>query len=542
MKKASLLLIVTALNLGAQTRTTVERYVGEHQQEILGELVSLLSIPNVASDKPNIRRNAQLLSEMLRRRGFASEILETDVNPLVYGELRVPGASRTILWYAHYDGQPFDARLWKQESAFKPILRDGRMEEGAREIPNFASLKTYPSGARVYARSASDDKAPIVALLAAIDALRASGLQPKSNIRLILDGEEEAGSRGLISSLTRYKDKYRADVMLVLDGPLHSSGRPTIVFGGRGIATLELTVFGPKFALHSGHYGNWVPNPAMDLIHLLGSMKDDNGRVLVEGFYDDVPPLSPEEKRTLASVPDNPQELMQFFGISRTDKVGGSLQEALQYPSLNVRGLRSAYVGSEVRTVIPESATASIDIRLVKETDPDRMVRRVLDQQRTRRRDASQVSTYRDGEQRFRRCELFRNKSLPDGDESSGCPRNHEYNAAHMEPGARAHPHHGRHSADGPICRNVRISHHLDPGGELRQQPAQRKRKPPVGKSLEGDRNVRRSPGQSLTGRHACSRFSLPQPRSAQSSTPALLNSRPRRRGRCRPSCKTISR
>ena len=149
MKKASLLLIVTALNLGAQTRTTVERYVGEHQQEILGELVSLLSIPNVASDKPNIRRNAQLLSEMLRRRGFASEILETDVNPLVYGELRVPGASRTILWYAHYDGQPFDARLWKQESAFKPILRDGRMEEGAREIPNFASLKTYPSGARV---------------------------------------------------------------------------------------------------------------------------------------------------------------------------------------------------------------------------------------------------------------------------------------------------------------------------------------------------------------------------------------------------------
>ncbi len=379
MKKASLLLIVTALNLGAQTRTTVERYVGEHQQEILGELVSLLSIPNVASDKPNIRRNAQLLSEMLRRRGFASEILETDVNPLVYGELRVPGASRTILWYAHYDGQPFDARLWKQESAFKPILRDGRMEEGAREIPNFASLKTYPSGARVYARSASDDKAPIVALLAAIDALRASGLQPKSNIRLILDGEEEAGSRGLISSLTRYKDKYRADVMLVLDGPLHSSGRPTIVFGGRGIATLELTVFGPKFALHSGHYGNWVPNPAMDLIHLLGSMKDDNGRVLVEGFYDDVPPLSPEEKRILASVPDNPQELMQFFGISRTDKVGGSLQEALQYPSLNVRGLRSAYVGSEVRTVIPESATASIDIRLVKETDPDRMVRRVLD-------------------------------------------------------------------------------------------------------------------------------------------------------------------
>jgi acetylornithine deacetylase/succinyl-diaminopimelate desuccinylase-like protein len=363
----------------AQTRPTVERYVTEHQQEILSEFVSLLSIPNVASDKPNIRKNADLLREMLTRRGFAAEILETDVNPLVYGELRVPGASRTILWYAHYDGQPFDAKLWKQESAFKPILRDGRMEDGAKEIPNFASLKTYPPGARIYARSASDDKAPIIALLAAIDALRASGQQPKSNVRLILDGEEEASSHGLLSSLAKYKDKYRADMMLVLDGPLHSSGRPTLAFGARGIATLELTVFGPKFALHSGHYGNWVPNPAMDLIRLLSTMKDDNGRVLVEGFYDDVPPLSPEERRTLASVPDDPKELMQLFGISRTDRVGTSLQEALQYPSLNVRGLRSAYIGAEARTVIPESATASIDIRLVKETDPDRMIRRVRD-------------------------------------------------------------------------------------------------------------------------------------------------------------------
>jgi len=374
-----LLLLFASLSGTAQTPAAVERYVADHQQEILAEFVSLLSTPNVASDKPNIRKNAEQLRQMLSRRGFAAEILETDVNPLVYGELRVPGASRTVLWYAHYDGQPFDPKLWKQESAFKPIMRDGRMEDGAKEIPNFAALKTYPAGARVYARSASDDKAPIIALLTAIDALRASGQQPKSNVRLILDGEEEASSHGLISSLPKYKDKYRADMMLVLDGPVHSSGKPTVVFGGRGIATLELTVFGPKFALHSGHYGNWVPNPAMDLIQLIASMKDENGRAVVEGFYDDVPPLTPEEKRILASVPDDPKALMQFFGISRTDKVGSSLQEALQYPSLNVRGLRSAYIGSEARTIIPESATASIDIRLVKETDPDRMIRRVVD-------------------------------------------------------------------------------------------------------------------------------------------------------------------
>src|SRR5215471_19408156 len=169
------LMAMLAFRLSAQNRPAFERYVTAHQPEILSELVSLLSIPNVASDKPNIRKNAEQLRQILTRRGFAVEILETEVNPLVYGELKVPGASRTILWYAHYDGQPFDARLLKQESAFKPILRDGRMEDGAKEIPNFASLKTYPSGARIYARSASDDKAPIMGLLAAIDALRASG-------------------------------------------------------------------------------------------------------------------------------------------------------------------------------------------------------------------------------------------------------------------------------------------------------------------------------------------------------------------------------
>jgi len=374
---AALFLLATSPRLGAQSRPAVERYVAAHQQEIVGELVTLLSIPNVAADKPNIRKNAEALRQMLSRRGFAADVLETEVNPLVYGELRVPGASRTILFYAHYDGQPFDARLWKQDSPFRPILRGGRMEDGAKEIGDFSSRKTYPGGARLYARSASDDKAPIVALLSAIDALRASGQQLTSNVRVILDGEEEAGSRGLLSSLQKYKERYRADLMLSLDGPVHTSGRPTLAFGGRGITTLELTVFGPKFALHSGHYGNWVPNPAMDLMRLVASMKDDNGRALVEGFYDDVPPLTPEEKRVLASVPDDPKELMRFLGISRTDALGESLQEALQYPSLNVRGLRSAYTGADARTVIPESATAAIDIRLVKENDPDRMLQRV---------------------------------------------------------------------------------------------------------------------------------------------------------------------
>jgi acetylornithine deacetylase/succinyl-diaminopimelate desuccinylase-like protein len=176
----------------------------------------------------------------------------------------------------------------------------------------------------------------------------------------------------------RYREKYRADLMLILDGPLHASGKPTLSFGARGNLIFQLTTFGPKFALHSGHYGNWSPNPAWDLTRLLASMKGADGRVLVSGFYDDVPPLTPEERNILAAVPDARDELMRFFGIGRTEQVGNNLQEALQFPSLNIRGLHSGDINEQARTIIPDRATAEIDVRLVKETDPERMLQRIL--------------------------------------------------------------------------------------------------------------------------------------------------------------------
>jgi acetylornithine deacetylase/succinyl-diaminopimelate desuccinylase-like protein len=178
--------------------------------------------------------------------------------------------------------------------------------------------------------------------------------------------------------MARYRDKYRADLMLIIDGPLHPSGKPTLAFGARGNLVFQLTVFGPKFALHSGHYGNWAPNPALDLVQLLASMKDANGRVTVNGFYDDVPRLTDEERKILADVPDRRDELMAFFGIHRTEQVGANLQEALQYPSLNIRGLQSGDIAEQARTIIPDRAIAEIDVRLVKETNAERMLQRVL--------------------------------------------------------------------------------------------------------------------------------------------------------------------
>jgi len=252
-------------------RNAVQAWIARNQQAIVGELITLLSIPNVAADRVNIRRNAEHLRGMFAKRGFAAELLETDGNPLVYGELAVPGAKRTILFYMHYDGQPVDPKAWRSDP-FRPVMRTGRIDRGGADVADFASRTTVDPEWRLYARSASDDKAPIVALCAALDALKASGMSATSNIRVILDGEEEAGSPSLVPDITRYHEKLRADVMVILDGPEHSSGRPTVAFGARGIATVDLTVFGPKAGVHSGNYGNWVPNPAQRLATLLAAM------------------------------------------------------------------------------------------------------------------------------------------------------------------------------------------------------------------------------------------------------------------------------
>ncbi len=311
---------------------------------------------------------------MLQRHGLKAELLETAGNPLVYAEKNAPGAARTLLFYIHYDGQPVDVSKWKQEGGpFHPVMRDGRMEDGGKIVSNFLSLKNVPDEWRLYARSASDDKAPIAALCAALDAL---GGKLRSNIHIVLDGEEEMGSPSLTAAIARYREKLRASMLLILDGPVHASGRPTLSFGARGIVTVDLTVFGPKMALHSGHYGNWIPNPAMRLAQLLASMKDEQGRTVIKGFYSDVPPFTAAQRQVLKSVPDDEPALLKLFGVARPDSVGESLQEAIQFPSLNVRGMRSGYV-EEPRTIIPPDATAAIDIRLVAETPSDRMLARL---------------------------------------------------------------------------------------------------------------------------------------------------------------------
>ena len=199
------------------------------------ELADLLAIPNVAADRANIRRNADHLKRMLERHGIAAEILETTGNPLVWGEKKMPGASRTVLYYIHYDGQPVDPSKWKQPGPFQPILRDGRMEDGAQRDSGFlvAARSSPTTGASTRGPPATT-RVPIVAFCAAMDAI---GGAPSGNVRVVLDGEEEAGSPSLAPAVARYRDKFRADLLVVLDGPTHPNGKPTLSFGGRGVVS-----------------------------------------------------------------------------------------------------------------------------------------------------------------------------------------------------------------------------------------------------------------------------------------------------------------
>jgi acetylornithine deacetylase/succinyl-diaminopimelate desuccinylase-like protein len=361
----------------AQVAQQVRDYRIANEDRIIRELTEFLAIPNVASDTPNIQKNAAHLVEMLEARGIETHLLPiTGRGPVVFGKLTSPEAKRTVIFYAHYDGQPVDPAAWTDGRPFEPALRDAAIEAGGKRIPfpeNSAQHGAiYNDDWRIYARSSSDDKSPIVALLAALDALREKKIPLSVNLKVILEGEEEAGSTNLQHTLELHKNLLGGDLLITGDGPVHQSGRPLVFFGNRGDIGLDITVYGAVRALHSGHYGNWAPNPAMELSRLLASMKDADGRVLIDGYYDDVTPLGELEKKALAQMPQNDADLERELGIAKPEGGGKKLVELLTQPSLNIRGLRSAYVGEQAQNVVPDRAEASLDARLVMGEDPQK--------------------------------------------------------------------------------------------------------------------------------------------------------------------------
>ena len=374
------LALIVLLPVVAMAQSPIRDYRRAHERQILAEFTRLLAIPNIASDRENIRKNAEFIREMMQRRGLNPQLLEgrtNDTPPAVYGEWKAPGAVHSIVLYAHYDGQPVDPKQWTASPPFQPTWRSAAMESGGSVVTLPATGEINPEW-RLYARSASDDKAGVMAILAAFDALRAQGIAPALNIKFIFEGEEEAGSPHLGDIIDLHKDLLAADAWIICDGPVHQSGRKQVVFGVRGDQNVDVTVYGAKRPLHSGHYGNWAPNPAMLLARLLASMKDDAGRVTIAGWYDGVEPLGKAERQAIAEAPAYDDELRSQLGLARTEGSGKSLLELINQPSLNINGISSGDVGALARNVIPTTATAVLDLRLVKGNDHREQVQRLI--------------------------------------------------------------------------------------------------------------------------------------------------------------------
>jgi len=375
MQAVAIVALIGAPAAAAQSPlAAVRSYVATHQGAIVAELRDFLAIPNVAADSVNIRRNAQALLGMLERRGVRARLLETGGPPFVYGEIG-DTALPTVLFYAHYDGQPVNRATWAQPDPWAPVLRTAAIEAGGTEVKDWpAGAARVPPESRVYARSASDDKAPIIALLAMLDAWRTAGIRPPNHLKFLFEGDEEAGS-AFIADMARANVRLlAADLAVLADGPAHPSNRPTAVFGVRGIVSVRLTVYGPIRPLHSGHYGNWAPNPAMRLAQLLASMKGPEGEVLVEGWEDDVVPLTAADRAAIAAYPHDDDAERHQFQLGSLDGGGKTRLELNLHPSLNIRGMRSLFTGPEARTLVPDVAVAELDLRLVAGNDPARQV------------------------------------------------------------------------------------------------------------------------------------------------------------------------
>lgn len=338
----------------------------------MAELDETLRIPNNALNPLDVVNTINWTSKAFEKRGFTVESLATGGPPLLLAERKAKKAKTTILFYLHLDGQAVDSSKWFQESPYIPVIK--KLVEGKwQPVGDQELAHGYQDEWRIFSRSSSDDTGPVVMFLSAIDLIDAHKINPNYNIKMIMDMEEEDGSPHLPAAVTKYAQKLKADQLVIFDGPRHISNKPTLSFGARGIATITLKVFGPRVPLHSGHYGNYAPNPALQLSILLASMKDTQGRVLIKGYYDGIQ-LTDEDRQEMAMVPDNESDIQHKLGIAETDKVGSNYQEALQYPSLNIRGLSSGWVGNESRTIVPATATAEIDIRLVPESDGPRLI------------------------------------------------------------------------------------------------------------------------------------------------------------------------
>ena len=300
MKKVLFLVAILAISISfAQDASQLKSKV----RYSIDELREFVAIPNDALEHADINLNLSWLTKKFNERGFNSSVLPTDGESLFFAALPMQDDKPTILFYMHFDGQSVDPSKWDQPNPYKVVLKSKEGDGWKKQ--SFDSLSTDINyDWRLFGRSTSDDKGPIVMFLNAIDLLKQNNVAIPFNVKVILDSEEERSSKPLPKAVKQYRELLEADFLVINDGPVHVSGKPTVIYGCRGITTLSLTTYGPIKPQHSGHYGNYAPNPGFQLARVLSSMKDDQGKVLIDGYYDGIT-IDENAMKVLKSVPDD---------------------------------------------------------------------------------------------------------------------------------------------------------------------------------------------------------------------------------------------
>jgi len=376
MKKLIIPILVFTTGLNLFSQSNIENQIFDIGIESIDSFREFLSIKNDANFKNEMKPLIEWGINNFKKYGFEVERLETPELPLLLASKVISEDLNTLLIYLQFDGQPVDNSKWDQENPYKAVLKE-RINDKYKitdwgKLDNLTFDDIKKNDLRIFARSASDAKGPVMMILNALEIMKRNNIELEYNLKVIMDFEEEISSPNLADAVKKYSSKLKSDALLIFDGPKHPSNLPTLTFGARGISDITLITYGPIVPQHSGHFGNYAPNPVFRMSEILSSMKDPNGRITIPGFYDGIE-LDEKTLKILAEVPDDEEKMMNDMQFKKPDNVGKNYQESIQYPSINVRGIESGWVREEVRTIVPSECIAEIDVRLVLESDPIRL-------------------------------------------------------------------------------------------------------------------------------------------------------------------------
>ena len=376
LKKNILLIILISFTIKSFSQREFKTEVFEQAINNLDEFIEFLSYPNDANYKSDIYKLMDWTENKFKSLDFKINRLDTETIPLMLASKHISDDYKTVLIYMHLDGQPVDLSKWNQENPFIPVYKlkedEKFVDYDSNKIANIDYETLQEKDIRIFARASSDAKGPVMMLIQAMKFMNSKNIDNKFNLKLIMDFEEEKGSPSLPDAVKKHSTILKSDALLIFDGPQHESDLPTLNFGNRGISSITLKTYGPVVPQHSGHFGNYAPNPVFRMSNILSSMKDENGIVKIKGYYDGIT-ISDQVKKYLDNVPDNEDSMLNKMQFKKPESVGSSYQEAIQFPSLNVRGIRAGWVEDEVRTIVPSECIAEIDVRLVIESDGYRL-------------------------------------------------------------------------------------------------------------------------------------------------------------------------